>query len=170
MRVSRLAIPDVALIEPQLFVDARGSFFESFNRREYEVALGRSIEFVQDNQSHSTKGVLRGLHLQTAPRAQAFHRALRPRRRQRRQQQNLAVLRLNQHFDDGCRRAEIAFDLERRMRVEQVRVGAARVVDLAAGAALLSGARARLREQAAQHPVRPLALQEPRPERHLPSH
>ena len=70
MRVSRLAIPDVALIEPQLFVDARGSFFESFNRREYEVALGRSIEFVQDNQSYSTRGVLRGLHYQ-ARRAQA---------------------------------------------------------------------------------------------------
>lgn len=70
MRVTRLAIPDVALIEPQLFVDARGSFLESFNRRAYEVALGRSIEFVQDNQSCSTQGVLRGLHYQ-ARRAQA---------------------------------------------------------------------------------------------------
>ena len=56
------------------------------------------------------------------------------------------------------------------MRVEQVRVGAARVVDLAAAAALLSSACTRLREQAAQHPVRPLTVQQPRPERHLPGH
>ena len=70
MRVTRLAIPDVALIEPQVFADERGSFLESFNRREYEAALGRSIEFVQDNQSYSTRGVLRGLHYQ-ARRAQA---------------------------------------------------------------------------------------------------
>ena len=57
-------IPDVVVLEPKVFGDARGFFFESFNRRELEEALGRTLEFVQDNHSLSARGVLRGLHFQ----------------------------------------------------------------------------------------------------------
>ncbi len=64
MNVRRTEIPDVAVLEPRVFGDARGSFFESFNRRELEAALGRTLEFVQDNHSLSARGVLRGLHYQ----------------------------------------------------------------------------------------------------------
>ena len=64
MQVRRLAIPDVCLVEPKVFGDARGFFFESFNRRQLEAALGRSLEFVQDNHSRSGRGVLRGIHYQ----------------------------------------------------------------------------------------------------------
>jgi dTDP-4-dehydrorhamnose 3,5-epimerase len=64
MNVRRTAIPDVAVVEPHVFGDARGFFFESFNRRRLEDALGRSLEFVQDNHSLSAKGVLRGVHYQ----------------------------------------------------------------------------------------------------------
>ncbi len=64
MQVRRTAIPDVVVVEPKLFGDARGFFFESFNRRQLEAALGRSIDFVQDNHSLSVRGVLRGLHYQ----------------------------------------------------------------------------------------------------------
>ena len=64
MRVTPLAISDVVLIEPQVYADERGFFLESFNRRRYEEALGRKLEFVQDNHSRSTKHVLRGLHYQ----------------------------------------------------------------------------------------------------------
>jgi dTDP-4-dehydrorhamnose 3,5-epimerase len=64
MNARRTAIPDVLVIEPQVFGDARGFFFESFNRRKLEAAVGRSLEFVQDNHSLSAKGVLRGLHYQ----------------------------------------------------------------------------------------------------------
>jgi dTDP-4-dehydrorhamnose 3,5-epimerase len=52
------------VVEPRVFGDARGFFFESFNRRQLEAALGRSVEFVQDNHSLSARGVLRGLHYQ----------------------------------------------------------------------------------------------------------
>ncbi len=62
-------IPDVVVLEPRVFGDARGHFFESFNRRALEAALGRSLDFVQDNQSMSLRGVLRGLHYQQ-PRPQ----------------------------------------------------------------------------------------------------
>jgi len=58
------AIPDVLVVEPKVFGDARGYFYESYNRRTLEQALGRSLDFVQDNQSLSVKGVLRGLHYQ----------------------------------------------------------------------------------------------------------
>jgi dTDP-4-dehydrorhamnose 3,5-epimerase len=70
MKVTRLAIPEVVLIEPKVFGDERGFFFESFNhaRFEAEVAGGRS--FVQDNHSRSERGVLRGLHYQLSPHAQ----------------------------------------------------------------------------------------------------
>jgi dTDP-4-dehydrorhamnose 3,5-epimerase len=57
-------IPDVVVIEPKVFGDARGFFYESFNRRALEGALGRRLDFVQDNHSRSAKGVLRGLHYQ----------------------------------------------------------------------------------------------------------
>ena len=65
MKATSLAIPDVYLIEPQVFEDDRGFFFESFNHAAFEKAIGRSVNFVQDNHSKSVKGVLRGLHLQT---------------------------------------------------------------------------------------------------------
>jgi dTDP-4-dehydrorhamnose 3,5-epimerase len=64
MKVTPLAIPDVLLIEPQAFGDDRGFFFESFNQERFEKALGKKINFVQDNHSKSVKGVLRGLHYQ----------------------------------------------------------------------------------------------------------
>ena len=64
MEVRPTAIPDVVVVEPRVFGDARGFFFESFNRRALEAALGRPLDFVQDNQSLSSRGVLRGLHYQ----------------------------------------------------------------------------------------------------------
>ncbi|MGE5169490.1 MAG: dTDP-4-dehydrorhamnose 3,5-epimerase [Rudaea sp.] len=63
MRVVPTAIPDVLEIEPRVFEDARGSFFESWNRRAFAEA-GIDAEFVQDNHSRSVRGVLRGLHYQ----------------------------------------------------------------------------------------------------------
>lgn len=70
MKVTPLAIADVLLIEPQVFADDRGFFFESFNQGRFERALGHKINFVQDNHSKSLKGVLRGLHYQLSPKAQ----------------------------------------------------------------------------------------------------
>jgi dTDP-4-dehydrorhamnose 3,5-epimerase len=64
MKVTPLAIPDVLLIEPQVFGDDRGFFFESFNQERFEKAVGKKINFVQDNHSKSVKNVLRGLHFQ----------------------------------------------------------------------------------------------------------
>lgn len=64
MQVTRLSIPDVLLIEPKIFGDARGFFFESFNQRAFNEATGTSYAFVQDNHSRSSRGVLRGLHYQ----------------------------------------------------------------------------------------------------------
>ena len=64
MKATRLAIPDVVLIEPKVFGDARGFFFESFNQKAFNEATGTQHEFVQDNHSRSAKGVLRGLHYQ----------------------------------------------------------------------------------------------------------
>lgn len=58
------AIPEVLILEPKVFGDERGFFFESYNKRIFEEATGVHAEFVQDNHSHSTKGVLRGLHYQ----------------------------------------------------------------------------------------------------------
>jgi dTDP-4-dehydrorhamnose 3,5-epimerase len=63
MIVTPTAIPDVKLVEPKVFGDARGFFFESWNRRALAVA-GIDVEFVQDNHSRSRRGVLRGLHYQ----------------------------------------------------------------------------------------------------------
>ena len=64
MITTRLAIPDVVLFEPKVFGDERGFFFESFNQQLFEAAIGRSVNFVQDNHSRSVKNVLRGLHYQ----------------------------------------------------------------------------------------------------------
>lgn len=64
MNITRLAIPDVVLLEPKVFGDARGFFFESFNQAKFNSAIGQDIAFVQDNHSRSAKNVLRGLHYQ----------------------------------------------------------------------------------------------------------
>ena len=64
MKASRLRIPEVVLIEPAGFGDDRGFFFESFNQRRFEEAVGQEVSFVQDNHSRSVRGVLRGLHYQ----------------------------------------------------------------------------------------------------------
>lgn len=64
MKATPLAIPDVILIEPKVFGDERGFFFESFNQAQFEQAIGKSVQFVQDNHSRSAKHVLRGLHYQ----------------------------------------------------------------------------------------------------------
>ena len=64
MKITRLSIPDVLLIEPKVFGDDRGFFFESFNQRVFEEAVGRPVAFVQDNHSKSVHNVLRGLHYQ----------------------------------------------------------------------------------------------------------
>ncbi len=64
MNVIPTAIPDVLIIEPRVFGDDRGFFFESFNQRRFNEAIGREVIFVQDNHSRSAKNVLRGLHYQ----------------------------------------------------------------------------------------------------------
>jgi len=64
MKATSLAIPDVILLEPKVFGDERGFFFESFNQAKFEAAIGRHVTFVQDNHSRSAKNVLRGLHYQ----------------------------------------------------------------------------------------------------------
>jgi dTDP-4-dehydrorhamnose 3,5-epimerase len=64
MKAIPLAIADVILLEPKVFGDERGFFFESFNEAEFGVAVGRPVHFVQDNHSRSVKNVLRGLHYQ----------------------------------------------------------------------------------------------------------
>ena len=64
MRATPLAIPDVVLIEPKVFGDERGFFYESFHQARFEEAIGHKVSFVQDNHSKSAKNVLRGLHYQ----------------------------------------------------------------------------------------------------------
>lgn len=70
MNVIKTAIPDVLIFEPKVFGDERGFFFESFNQKLFEEAVGYQVNFVQDNHSKSSKGVLRGLHYQLPPHAQ----------------------------------------------------------------------------------------------------
>ncbi|MGU5577818.1 dTDP-4-dehydrorhamnose 3,5-epimerase [Aeromonas caviae] len=70
MNVIKTAIPDVLIFEPKVFGDERGFFFESFNHKLFEEAVGYPVTFVQDNHSKSSKGVLRGLHYQLPPYAQ----------------------------------------------------------------------------------------------------
>jgi dTDP-4-dehydrorhamnose 3,5-epimerase len=70
MKITDTKIPDVKIIEPTVFGDERGFFFESFNHKKFEEAIRREVTFVQDNHSKSSKGVLRGLHYQLPPHAQ----------------------------------------------------------------------------------------------------
>ena len=70
MEVIQTAIEGVVIIEPRLFNDARGYFFESFSQRDFD-RLVRTVHFVQDNESKSSYGVLRGLHFQKPPYAQS---------------------------------------------------------------------------------------------------
>lgn len=70
MKVTDTKIPDVKVIETTVFEDERGFFFESFNHKKFEEAIGRKVTFVQENHSKSSKGVLRSLHYQLLPHAQ----------------------------------------------------------------------------------------------------
>lgn len=70
MNIIQTAIEGVVILEPRLFRDPRGYFFESFSQRDFEAAVG-PVHFVQDNESQSTYGVLRGLHFQCPPHAQS---------------------------------------------------------------------------------------------------
>jgi len=70
MKITPTRIPDVMVIEPKVFGDDRGFFFESFNQIVFNKATGMGVTFVQDNHSRSVKNVLRGLHYQLAPKAQ----------------------------------------------------------------------------------------------------
>lgn len=71
MEITDTKISDLKIVQPIVFEDERGVFFESFNQKKFEKAIGRSIAFVQDNHSESSEGVLRGLHYQLPPYAQA---------------------------------------------------------------------------------------------------
>ena len=70
MKVISTKIPDVKVIMPDIFKDDRGYFFESFNQKNFNEAIGSKINFVQDNESKSKKGVLRGMHYQKQPFSQ----------------------------------------------------------------------------------------------------
>jgi dTDP-4-dehydrorhamnose 3,5-epimerase len=70
MKITPLAIPDVLLLEPRVFGDARGFFFESYNRETFRRQTGLDVDFVQDNHSRSARNVLRGLRYQLPPKAQ----------------------------------------------------------------------------------------------------
>ena len=70
MKVTPTSLPEVLLIEPKVFGDARGFFMESFNQQAFDAAVGHAVAFVQDNHSRSARGVLRGLHYQLPPHAQ----------------------------------------------------------------------------------------------------
>ena len=71
MKVTETHLKGCFIIEPQVFVDERGCFFESFNQKKFEKKTGLKVNFVQDNQSISQRGVIRGLHLQKGEFAQA---------------------------------------------------------------------------------------------------
>lgn len=71
MKVIKTPLEGLFLIEPRIFGDSRGYFFESFNLAQFEKETGRSVDFVQDNESKSTYGVIRGLHFQKGEHAQA---------------------------------------------------------------------------------------------------
>ena len=70
MNFTNTEIPEVIIIEPKVFGDSRGYFLESYNQKEFESNIG-NVNFIQDNESKSVKGVLRGLHFQSPPFAQA---------------------------------------------------------------------------------------------------
>jgi dTDP-4-dehydrorhamnose 3,5-epimerase len=67
MRFIPQAIPEVILVEPEVYGDSRGYFIETFRQDKFEEAIGYRVDFIQDNESKSTKGVLRGLHFQCPP-------------------------------------------------------------------------------------------------------
>lgn len=71
MKIIETEIQGLFIIEPDVYGDNRGYFFESFNKRRFEEHTGISVDFVQDNESRSTYGVVRGLHFQRPPHAQA---------------------------------------------------------------------------------------------------
>jgi len=70
MKVSPTALPEVLIVEPRVFGDARGFFTESWNEQAFNKAVGADVRFVQDNHSRSARGVLRGLHYQLNPHTQ----------------------------------------------------------------------------------------------------
>lgn len=70
MQVTPTVVNDCFILEPKIFADSRGFFYESFNQRAFNKATGLDVDFVQDNQSKSVKGVLRGLHYQLPPMGQ----------------------------------------------------------------------------------------------------
>jgi len=71
MKAIPTPLEQCVIIEPTVFNDSRGYFFESFNQNTFNTLIGQSVTFVQDNESYSTKGVLRGLHFQKGEWAQA---------------------------------------------------------------------------------------------------
>ncbi len=71
MKIIETEIQGLFVIEPDVYSDSRGYFFESFNKRRFEEQTGISVDFVQDNESRSTYGIVRGLHFQKPPHAQA---------------------------------------------------------------------------------------------------
>lgn len=70
MEVNKTALPGVLRLRPRVFRDGRGLFLETWNKRDFDLVVGQSVEFVQDNFTKSVSGTLRGLHYQTAPTAQ----------------------------------------------------------------------------------------------------
>ncbi len=71
MIIKHTKIKDCIIIEPKTFIDKRGYFFESYNKQLFDLNIGYSVDFVQDNESYSSKNVLRGLHFQKGEHAQA---------------------------------------------------------------------------------------------------
>ncbi|MDE6832274.1 MAG: dTDP-4-dehydrorhamnose 3,5-epimerase, partial [Muribaculaceae bacterium] len=71
MNIIKTEIEGVVILEPRVFSDDRGYFFESYSKKSFDNAIGHPVDFVQDNQSRSVKGVVRGLHFQRPPYAQA---------------------------------------------------------------------------------------------------
>lgn len=71
MEVIKTDLDGVLILRPRIFNDSRGYFFESYNKREFDLAVGRNVDFVQDNESASSRGVMRGLHFQRPPFTQA---------------------------------------------------------------------------------------------------
>lgn len=71
MKITPQSIPDILLIEPKVFGDDRGYFVETYRQEAFEKAVGHTVNFIQDNESKSSKGVLRGLHFQLPPYAQS---------------------------------------------------------------------------------------------------
>ena len=70
MKITPTALPEVLIVEPRVFGDARGFFTESWNEQSFNKAVGSAVRFVQDNHSRSARGVLRGLHFQLPPHTQ----------------------------------------------------------------------------------------------------